>query len=393
VPEPRIPSPEYLVVTAPGLEAITAGEMRALGLEPIAADAGWVSFDGPVGALYRANLHLRTASRVIARVGEFEARHFADLERHARAQPWSRFLSASRPVRLRVTCKKSKLYHSGAVAQRVAGAIAHALGRAPEAAKGGADDDEGDDDAQLVMVRMLHDRCTVSMDSSGALLHRRGYRLQTAKAPMRETLAAALLAASGWPGDAPLVDPMCGAGTIAIEGAMLARRMAPGARRAFAFMHWPDFDAALWKRMLEKAQDRVLPRATAPIMASDRDAGAIEAARANAERAGVGADIAFTHTALSGIAPPPARGWLVTNPPYGVRVGETKALRDLYAQLGNVARRSCAGWTIAMLSASAELERQVKVPFTVAIKTRNGGLPVRIVTARVEGPHAPLERF
>jgi putative N6-adenine-specific DNA methylase len=287
-------------------------------------------------------------------------------------------------VRLRVTCKKSKLYHSGAVAQRISGAIAHTLGRAPEMAKGSEDEDESGDDAQLVIVRLLHDHCTLSVDSSGALLHRRGYRLQTAKAPMRETLAAALLAASGWPGDAPLLDPMCGAGTIAIEGAMLARRMAPGARREFAFMHWPNFDAALWKRMLEKAQDRVLPRATAPIMASDRDAGAIEAARANAERAGVAADIEFTHTALSGIAPPAAsRGWLVTNPPYGVRVGDTKALRDLYAQLGNVARRSCPDWTIAMLSASAELERQVKVPFTVAIKTRNGGVPVRIVTARV----------
>jgi putative N6-adenine-specific DNA methylase len=384
VPDSRLPIPAYFVVTAPGLETITADEMTALGLEPGAVEPGGISFDGPAGALYRANLHLRTATRVIARVGEFEARHFADLERHAKAQPWTRFLNPSRAVRLRVTCKKSKLYHSGAVAQRISGAIAHALGRAPEMAKGSEDEDESGDDAQLVIVRLLHDHCTLSVDSSGALLHRRGYRLQTAKAPMRETLAAALLAASGWPGDAPLLDPMCGAGTIAIEGAMLARRMAPGARREFAFMHWPNFDAALWKRMLEKAQDRVLPRATAPIMASDRDAGAIEAARANAERAGVAADIEFTHTALSGIAPPAAsRGWLVTNPPYGVRVGDTKALRDLYAQLGNVARRSCPDWTIAMLSASAELERQVKVPFTVAIKTRNGGVPVRIVTARV----------
>jgi putative N6-adenine-specific DNA methylase len=384
VPDSRLPIPAYFVVTAPGLETITADEMTALGLEPGAVEPGGISFDGPAGALYRANLHLRTATRVIARVGEFEARHFADLERHAKAQPWTRFLNPSRAMRLRVTCKKSKLYHSGAVAQRISGAIAHALGRAPEMAKGSEDEDESGDDAQLVIVRLLHDHCTLSVDSSGALLHRRGYRLQTAKAPMRETLAAALLAASGWPGDAPLLDPMCGAGTIAIEGAMLARRMAPGARREFAFMHWPNFDAALWKRMLEKAQDRVLPRATAPIMASDRDAGAIEAARANAERAGVAADIEFTHTALSGIAPPTApRGWLVTNPPYGVRVGDTKALRDLYAQLGNVARRSCPDWTIAMLSASAELERQVKVPFTVAIKTRNGGVPVRIVTARV----------
>ncbi len=321
---------------------------------------------------------------MIARVGEFEARHFADLERHARAQPWSRWLSAARPVRLRVTCKKSKLYHSGAVAERITNAIAHTLGRAPEAAAASAGDDDDSGDAQLVIVRLLHDHCTVSMDSSGALLHRRGYRLATAKAPMRETLAAALLAASEWPGDAPLVDPMCGAGTIAIEAAMLARRMAPGARRDFAFMHWPAFDAALWKRMLDKARDRELPRATAPILASDRDAGAVAAAQANAERAGVASDLEITRTALSGIAPPASpRGWLITNPPYGVRVGDRKALRDLYAQLGNVARRSCAGWTIALLSASVELERQLQVPMTVAVKTRNGGVPVRIVTGLI----------
>jgi putative N6-adenine-specific DNA methylase len=366
------------------LEAITAAEMTALGLEPGAIEAGGISFDGPAGALYRANLHLRTATRVIARVGEFEARHFADLERHARAQPWSRWLSAARPVRLRVTCKKSKLYHSGAVAERITNAIAHTLGRAPEAAAASAGDDDDSGDAQLVIVRLLHDHCTVSMDSSGALLHRRGYRLATAKAPMRETLAAALLAASEWPGDAPLVDPMCGAGTIAIEAAMLARRMAPGARRDFAFMHWPAFDAALWKRMLDKARDRELPRATAPILASDRDAGAVAAAQANAERAGVASDLEITRTALSGIAPPASpRGWLITNPPYGVRVGDRKALRDLYAQLGNVARRSCAGWTIALLSASVELERQLQVPMTVAVKTRNGGVPVRIVTGLI----------
>jgi putative N6-adenine-specific DNA methylase len=381
---PRPASP-YFAITAPGLEELTAAELVALGITPIDTEPGGVSFDGPLGSLYRANLHLRTATRVIARVGEFEARHFADLERSAKAQPWKEFLSASRAVRLRVTCKKSKLYHSDAVAQRVAGAIANALGRAPEEGRAGADDDEqGDDDAQLVIVRLLHDRCTLSVDSSGALLHRRGYRLQTAKAPVRETLAAAMLMASGWTGEAPLVDPMCGAGTIAIEGAMIARRIAPGARREFAFSHWPRFDAALWTRMLEKAKERELPRAPVPILASDRDAGAVEAAVANAERAGVSADIEITRCAVSAIAPPASpRGWLVTNPPYGVRVGDKKALRDLYAQLGNVARRSCAGWTIALLSASTELERQLKVPLTAAARTRNGGVPVRIVTGTV----------
>ena len=379
------PSAAYFAITAPGLEAITALELTALGINPIGREAGGVSFDGTIGALYRANLHLRTATRVIARLGEFPARHFADLEKQAKLQPWSTFLAPKRAVKLRVTCKKSKLYHSDAVAQRISGAIAHVLGRVPDAAKP-EDDDEQDDGAQLVIVRVLHDVCTISVDSSGALLHRRGYRLQTAKAPLRETLGAAMLIGSGWSSGAPLIDPMCGAGTIAIEAAMMARRIAPGSKRDFAFVQWPRFDAALWQRMLAAARERELPRATAPIIASDRDAGAIVAATANAERAGVTADIEFSRRALSGITPPSARGWVVTNPPYGVRVGDKKALRDLYAQFGHVVRRMCPGWRVAVLSASAELERQSALPLSVALKTRNGGVPVRLVAGEVPLP-------
>jgi putative N6-adenine-specific DNA methylase len=378
------PAAKYFVITAPGLEQLAAAELTALGITPASTEPGGVSFDGPHGTMYRANLHLRTASRVVARVGELDARHFTDLERAVKRQPWREALSAELPVRLRVTCRKSRLYHSDAVAERIAAAIAHALGAAP--AKAGADDDDAtDEDAQLVIARLLHDRCTLSVDTSGALLHRRGYRLQTAKAPLRETLAAAMLIASGWTGDAPLVDPMCGAGTIPIEGALLARRIAPGARRGFAFMRAPSFDAALWSRMLEKARDRELPRAPAPIVASDRDAGAVAAALANAERAGVAGDVEITRRAISGLAPPSAvHGWLVTNPPYGLRVGERKALRDLYAQLGNVARRRCDGWTVGLLSASAELERQLRMPLEVALRCRNGGVAVRMVVGKVQ---------
>jgi putative N6-adenine-specific DNA methylase len=207
----------------------------------------------------------------------------------------------------------------------------------------------------------------------------RGYRLATAKAPLRETLAAALLMASEWDTSAPLLDPMCGAGTIAIEGALMARRIAPGARRRFAFMDWPDFDEALWKRLLEEERARSLRGTRAPIQASDRDAGAIAAALANAERAGVSSDVAFANVPLSAIDPPPSRGWLVSNPPYGIRVGERDRLRNLYAQLGNVARRKCPGWTMALLSADAQLERQVGVSFEVLARTTNGGVRVRVV--------------
>ena len=350
------------------------------GVEP-----GGVAFSGSLESLYSANLHLRTASRVLVRVGEFRARALGELERRAKEQPWERFIQPGREVRLRVTCRKSRLYHSGAVAARVANAIQARVGGAAAIAPASGDD-EGDDhdDAQLIVVRMLHDQCTLSVDASGALLHRRGYRLATAKAPLRETLAAALLLASEWDTDSPLLDPMCGAGTIAIEGALLARRIAPGLGRGFAFMEWPGFDQALWDRLLGEARGRILPSAPAPIQGSDRDAGAIEAAMANAERAGVAADVQLTRRAISAIDPPPGPGWLVTNPPYGARVGQRDRLRNLYAQLGNVARSKCPGWTITLLSADHRLDSQLAMPVATVLKTRNGGIAVRVVKGVTE---------
>lgn len=376
---PRRAEPlDLFAITAPGLEPLAAAELRALGLDPAEPEAGGVAFRGGQDAVGRANLWLRTASRVVARVGVFHARMFSELERHAKRQPWERFLQKNRAVTLRVTCRKSRLYHSDAVAERVAGVI-ESMTRSVSVTGTPEGDEEEGREAQLVLVRMLRDECTISIDTSGALLHQRGYRLATAKAPMRETLAAATLVASEWNPAAPLLDPMCGAGTIAIEGALMARRIAPGLHREFAFRHWPGFDAALWSRQLDEARTQMLPTAPAPIQGSDRDAGAIDAARANAERAGVSADIEWAQRALSAIEPPPGPGWLVTNPPYGARVGDKGDLRDLYAQLGHVARRKCSGWTLAMLSADAPLERQVGIPLASVLKTRNGGIPVRVV--------------
>jgi putative N6-adenine-specific DNA methylase len=388
-------------VCALGLEALVAAELRALGVDAQVADEepGGVAFDADAAALYRANLHLRTASRVLVRLGHFHVRALGELERRARELPWERFIGPGRAVRLRVTCKKSRLYHSGAVAERVANAltarsggltdestIGNAAGmRAERAGEPPDDGDVDDNENQLVVVRVFHDRCSISVDSSGALLHRRGYRLATAKAPLRETLAAALLLASDWDPRAPLMDPMCGSGTIAIEGALLARRIAPGLRRSFAFVEWPELDRSLWERVLDEARALILPKAPAIILGSDRDAGAIEAAIANAERAGVTADIELSRRAISAIAPPPVPGWVVTNPPYGARVGERDRLRNLYSQLGNVLRAKCAGWTLALLSADAHLDSRLGVPLETSLRTRNGGIPVHLATGVVEG--------
>ena len=374
---------DVFAIAAPGLEPLVERELRALGIEDAHADAGGVSFTGGREAIYRANLHLRTASRVIARVAEFGARGFPELVRHAKRQPWERYLAADRPIHLRVTCKKSRLYHSDAVAERVGDAIAKRLGvDGLNTIKGGEDEDAM---GQLVIVRMTHDHCVLSVDTSGALLHRRGYREATAKAPIRETLAAALLLAAEWRLDAPLLDPFCGSGTIAIEAALLARRIPPGLNRRFAFMDWPDFDSALWRRVHDEAARMARPRAPSAIQGSDRDAGAIEAARANAARAGVAGDITFEKRALSAIEPPAEPGWVCTNPPYGVRVSERAELRNLYAQFGKVMQAKCPGWTVAMYSADARLEKAARLPLRPVLGTVNGGIPVRVVRGIVAG--------
>ena len=379
-------------VTAPGLEELCAHELRGMGIAG-AAEPGGVAWEGTREELYDASLRLRTASRVLVRVAEFRARTFFELERHARRVPWERFVAPGGAVRLRVTSKKSKLYHEGAIAQRLLDAVERSVGslRDAGAAKGGEEDeDEGGAEGQLFVVRFHYDRCTLSADASGALLHLRGYRQALARAPLRETLAAAMLLGSGWDGSAPLLDPMCGSGTVAIEGALLARRIAPGLAsaertpRRYAFQEWPDFDARLWARTVERAAGEILASAPAPIQASDRDAGAVEAARANAARAGVLDDLALEVRALSAVEPPAGTGWLLSNPPYGVRVGETEGLRNLYAALGRLARERLPGWTLGLLSADRGLEAQVKVRFAEALRTKNGGIPVRLVVGRVE---------
>lgn len=360
-------------VAAPGLEPLVRGELRALSaLQPLLVhepEPGGVGFRTDRAGLYAANLQLRTASRVLVRLGSFHAATFYELERHAGRLPWDRFVGPGQGVEFRVTARKSKLYHQAAVAERLLTAVE---ARVP----GASGEGEG---PQEFVVRLFRDECTVSADASGDLLHRRGYRHASGKAPLRETLAAAMLIGAGWNGSTSLLDPMCGSGTIPIEAALLARQMPPGAGRAFAFQRWPAFDVEAWEAVRAGANARILADAPAPILGSDRDAGAVAAAAANAERAGVADDIQWRQDAVSAIEPPAEAGWVLTNPPYGVRVGERLRLRDLYAQLGNVLRRRCMGWRLALLSAHAELDRQIGLELEPAFVTDNGGIRVRLM--------------
>ena len=337
-------------------------------------------------AVARANLWLRTASRVLVRAAAFRAQAFHELERLARAIPWERYLTAGAPVRFRVTSRKSRLYHTGAIEQRFAEAIEHRLGKASEVESSTEDDDtnSASSSAQLFVIRVLNDAFTVSADSSGALLHQRGYRQAVAKAPLRETLAAAMLIGADWTGATPLLDPFCGSGTIPIEAALLSRRIPPGRARSFAFPTWPEVKSSIWAKVREDAESVALPRSPAEIRGSDRDRGAIEASIANAERAGVASDIEFSVRAVSAVEnSTDTVGLVVTNPPYGVRVGEVDRLRDLYARLGQVLRTKCPGWEVAMLSANARLEKELRLSLRELLHTRNGGIPVRLLAATI----------
>lgn len=360
-------------IAAPGLEPIVARELTQLGERPRPEEGG-VGWEGDARSMMRANLWLRGATRVLARVAEFRATTFYELEKQAKKIDWSRFVAPGVTPEFRVTAKKSKLYHSDAIAERLLTACSSQLadrtsGRTQQTAN-----------AQLFVVRVHRDVFTVSADTSGALLHMRGYRQAVAKAPLRETLGAALLLAAEWSGERPLLDPFCGSGTIPIEGALIARRMAPGRRREFAFMRWPAFEAKAWSRLTADADANALPAAPAPIAGSDRDAGAIEAARANAERAGVAGDVVFESRSLSDARPMAPGGLIATNPPYGKRIGDSD-VRDLYAQLGNVARKHFDGWQLAFLSPEQRLAAQLGLPLETLLETRNGGIKVSVMRA------------
>lgn len=372
---------DLFAICAPGLEPIVAGELASLGLAPETGTPGGVSFRGGDDSMWRANLWLRAASRVVARVGSFRARALGELERRARALPWDRFLTPGCSVKIRVTAHKSRLYHTAAIADRIASAIAERVSGAStpaSTADGDADGDAPGDSHALVIVRVTHDTCLVSADSSGDLLHRRGYRLRTAKAPMRETLAAAMLLAGQWDAQSALVDPFCGSGTIPIEAALIARRLPPGARRRFAFESWPGFSPARWRRAVDTALESALPASPASILASDRDAGAIAAARDNAERAGVIGDIAFTQEPIASITLPDTSGWIVTNPPYGVRVSDRAGVRDAYRQLGRLVRAHGHEWRTVVMLADRSLGKAIGRDLRSLFRTSNGGIPVDV---------------
>lgn len=352
----------YLVAT-PGLEAPLCEEARAAGFDAKVV-AGGVAFLGTWPDVWRANLELRGATRVLARIGSFRAMHLAQLDKRARKLDWASVLRADMPVTVEASCKRSRIYHAGAASQRVARAIAETLG-APIA-----------DNAEVrVMVRIEDDLVTTSIDTTGASLHKRGFKEGVAKAPMRETMAAMFLTQCGFDGSQTVLDPMCGSGTFVIEAAEIALGLKPGRQRRFAFEQLAGFDAKAWAAMRRPGSTR-LP--SVRFFGSDRDAGAIRMATENAERAGVSDWVQFEQRSIEALEPPPgAPGLIIVNPPYGTRIGNKAPLLGLYRTMGHVILAKFADWRVGIITTDKDLARATGLDLTLVEPTvLHGGLRV-----------------
>ncbi len=366
-PEPLPPTDfEIFLVAPPGLEALLCDEVREAGFADPQAVPGGVTIMGGWPEVWRANLQIRGASRVLARIGAFRAMHLAQLDKRARKFPWAEVLRPDVPLKVEVTCKGSRIYHAGAAAQRIETALREELGVAisPEA-------------EFKLKVRIDDDLCTISVDTSGESLHKRGHKEAVNKAPMRETLAALFLRQCGYDGTEPVVDPMCGSGTFVIEAAEIAAGLLPGRTRHYAFEQLASFDPAAWERMRNPAPR---PRPDLRFHGADRDAGAIKMSRANAERAGVSDLVQFDTHAISDLMPPEGKpGLVIVNPPYGTRIGNKNLLYGLYAALGQTLLTRFAGWRVGLVTSEPSLAKATGLPFAPpSAPVPHGGLGVQL---------------
>jgi putative N6-adenine-specific DNA methylase len=368
----------WFAVSGPGLEDATHAEVARLpGVQAIARVDGGVEFAGSLEVALQANLWLRTATRLVVRLGSVRAREFGKLRRLLANLPWETFVTPTQAVKISATTSRCRLYHTGALAETVEAAIADRVrGRRenPEPPAG--------TEPLTILVRGVEDSFMISVDSSGERLHRRGWRVETAKAPLRETLAAGLLALCEWDGTTAFCDPMCGAGTIALEACAQARNVAPGARRAFGFQNWPLFDAAMsatWDRLRQEATAGERTQPAAPIVASDRSAEAVEIARRNAERGGFADSLTFTCAELGDVRPPAPTGLVLLNPPYGRRLGHEHAATRLYRDIGRALRAHFRGWRVGLLAANQAAANAVGLPVQASFRLSNGGIPVTLL--------------
>jgi len=369
----------YFAPCPRGLETALAVELERLGAGDIAPADGGVAFAGAVELAYRANLESRLASRVLWRVGDGAYRDERDIYALAYRLDWPRWFRADRTLRVDVAATRSPLKSLEFATLRIKDAVCDrhraVAGKRPTVSKDHPD--------VRVHAYLTADHATFYLDTSGEPLFKRGYRRGTAEAPLRENLAAGLLRLAGWQPGTPLLDPMCGSGTIAIEAALMALDIAPGLKRTFGFQKLAWYDGPTWQRIKQAAQRRAKPPAPIGIYASDHDASAIQRCAANLVATGASGAVSVERVdALARAAPEPT-GVIVTNPPYGVRQADSAALAAFYPQLGDALKQRFAGWTAYLFSGDPRLPKLIGLKASRRTPLFNGALECRLYEFRI----------
>jgi 23S rRNA (guanine2445-N2)-methyltransferase len=368
---------DYFATCARGLEPHLASELRGIGAEHVREGRGGVSFSGDPALVYRANLWLRTAVRVLRPVLHAHVESPDELYAAVQSIDWSQFMTPDHTLAVDCNVRDSRITHSQYAARRVKDAICDQFvartGRRPSV------------DVERPMIGLnLHvfkDDAVLSLDSSWDSLHKRGYRPLLTKAPLNEALAAGLILSTGWTGQAPLVDPMCGSGSLVIEAGWIALGRPPGlTRKHFGFMGWLDFDVAQWTAIRNEARDQVLKKLPAFVGGSDIRADAVEHAGANARAAGIGHLLAFERRDVKDFHPPDGQtGVVICNPPYGERIGDERELRGLYRRVGEVLAERCRGWQCFVFTANDAPWREIPMKPAAVTPFWNGRIACRLL--------------
>ena len=374
---------EKFFATCPrGLELLLADELRELNGAKIHAVGGGVQFAGDFILCYRVNLESLVASRVLWQVATDRYRSEEDIYRAAYVLPWTDWFDTARTIRVDVSATKSPLTSLNFVTLKIKDAVCDKVrrlsGRRPS-----VDTREPD----IPIQGHLTDReFTLYLDTTGEPLFKRGRRLATGEAPLRENLAAGILLLAGWVPGIPLLDPMCGSGTILLEAAHMALDIAPGLGRHFAFEKFKNFDARYWRELLQQSAARQEPKAPLAIYGSDLSADTLKAARANLMASGLEKIVGLKRADVLEISAPAIEGIIVTNPPYGVRLGEQQALAEFYPKLGDVLKKQFSGWRAYLLSADMRLPKLIRLAASKRTPLFNGALECRLFEYKmVEG--------
>jgi putative N6-adenine-specific DNA methylase len=358
-----------------GAEELAAAELVVLGISDAKPGKGGVSFRTDRAGLYRANLWLRTASRVLVQLAQFPCSSPAELYTGVHTIAWQELITPDMTLAVDCSLRDSALTHSGFVALKTKDAV---VDRIRESCGSRPNVDTALPDVRI-NVHLHKNICTISLDSSGDSLDRRGYRLERNEAPLRETLAATVVALTGWDGSIPLADPMCGSGTIPIEAALLAAQIPPGLQRQFGFQRWLDYDDRLWNNICAEAEAGTRRLPVGLITGYDLDNKALLLAGRNSAKAGLEGQIHFFHAALQDFRPEGDKGVVILNPPYGKRLGEDDDLRELYCQIGDVMKKYCRGWTGYVLTGNLELAKYIGLKASRRYVLFNGAIECRLL--------------